>query len=78
MTEIRLPFSELVERLSAIFVKQGLPGRVASVLATNCATCQRDGALSHGVFRIPAYVSTLQSGWAARPRCPRSTRARAR
>ena len=63
MTEIRLPFSELVERLSAIFVKQGLPGRVASVLATNCATCQRDGALSHGVFRIPAYVSTLQSGW---------------
>ncbi|NDW00066.1 Ldh family oxidoreductase [Salipiger sp. PrR002] len=63
MSEVRLPFDELVGLLTRIFEGQGLPPRVAQVLATNCATCQRDGGLSHGVFRIPGYVSTLQSGW---------------
>jgi LDH2 family malate/lactate/ureidoglycolate dehydrogenase len=33
---------------------------VARVLAQNCAGAERDGAHSHGVFRIPGYVSTLQ------------------
>jgi delta1-piperideine-2-carboxylate reductase len=36
---------------------------VAAVLAHNCASAQRDGAHSHGVFRMPGYVSTLASGW---------------
>jgi len=36
---------------------------VARVLAHNCASAQRDGAHSHGVFRMPGYVSTLASGW---------------
>ncbi|MCR8548189.1 Ldh family oxidoreductase [Salipiger sp. P9] len=63
MSEVRMPFAELVALLTRIFLGQGLPERTAQVLATNCATCQRDGGFSHGVFRIPAYVSTLQSGW---------------
>lgn len=33
------------------------------MLAYNCASAQRDGAHSHGVFRMPGYVSTLASGW---------------
>lgn len=36
---------------------------MAQALAFNCASAQRDGAHSHGVFRIPGYVSTLASGW---------------
>ncbi|SDI86942.1 Ldh family oxidoreductase [Salipiger marinus] len=62
---IRLPFADLVALLARLFRAQGLRAEVAQVLAENCAACQRDGALSHGVFRIPAYVSTLRSGWGA-------------
>jgi delta1-piperideine-2-carboxylate reductase len=32
-------------------------------LAANCAACERDGSLSHGIFRIPGYVNALKSGW---------------
>ena len=27
------------------------------------ATAERDGALSHGIFRVDGYISTLKSGW---------------
>jgi delta1-piperideine-2-carboxylate reductase len=36
---------------------------VARILAENCAGCERDGAHSHGVFRIAGYLSSLRSGW---------------
>src|SRR5690606_28205561 len=32
-------------------------------LAANVALAQRDGSDSHGIFRIPGYLSTLASGW---------------
>ncbi|EIE50715.1 lactate dehydrogenase [Salipiger aestuarii] len=63
MTDTRVPFDDLVQMLAAIFLRQGLPEHIAGILAANCAACQRDGALSHGVFRIPGYVSTISSGW---------------
>ena len=59
----RLPFAELVELLQCVFVKHGTSLSVAAILAHNCATAERDGAHSHGVFRIPGYLSTLSSGW---------------
>ncbi len=33
------------------------------MLARNCAAAECDGAESHGLFRMPGYVSTLRSGW---------------
>ncbi|MDO6588026.1 Ldh family oxidoreductase [Salipiger sp. 1_MG-2023] len=63
MADTRLSFDELALLLRRVFEAQGLPARIAAVLGENCAACQRDGALSHGVFRIPGYVSTIQSGW---------------
>lgn len=45
------------------FLRHGTSAEVAAVLANNCAGAERDGAHSHGVFRIPGYVSTLKSGW---------------
>lgn len=33
------------------------------VLAENCAMSERDGSLSHGVFRLGGYFSSLASGW---------------
>ncbi len=59
----RISYADLVALLEAIFVRHGVSADAAAVLAANCAGCERDGALSHGIFRIPGYVSTLESGW---------------
>ncbi|NIF25248.1 Ldh family oxidoreductase [Pantoea sp. Tr-811] len=60
---LRMPLAELQGLLQAIFQRHGCSEAVAAVLADNCASAQRDGAHSHGVFRMPGYVSTLASGW---------------
>lgn len=60
---VRMPFAELQGLLQSIFQRHGCSAAVAGVLAHNCASAQRDGAHSHGVFRMPGYVSTLASGW---------------
>ena len=60
---VRVAFNELQVLLQSIFERHGCSAAVAAVLAHNCASAQRDGAHSHGVFRIPGYVSTLASGW---------------
>lgn len=56
-------FNELVALLHTVFVKHGTSPDVAAILAHNCASAERDGAHSHGVFRMPGYLSTLASGW---------------
>ncbi|SNB76253.1 MULTISPECIES: Ldh family oxidoreductase [unclassified Pseudomonas] len=58
-----VPFAELKALLESIFERHGCTPAVARVLAANCASAERDGAHSHGVFRMPGYVSTLASGW---------------
>jgi delta1-piperideine-2-carboxylate reductase len=58
-----LSLDELTALLERIFLRHGTSADVARVLAENCAGAERDGAHSHGVFRIPGYVSTLKSGW---------------
>lgn len=60
---IRVTFAELVTLLAAIFERHGAPANVASILATNCASAERDGAHSHGVFRMAGYAATLTSGY---------------
>ncbi|MEP7456562.1 Ldh family oxidoreductase [Phyllobacterium sp. SB3] len=59
----RISFEKLVTVLEQIFAKHGVSSVNARVLAVNCATCERDGSLSHGIFRIPGYVGSLKSGW---------------
>nr|WP_256366971.1 Ldh family oxidoreductase [Acidisphaera sp. L21] len=49
--------------LSSILVAHGCSPHVATILAANCATAERDGSTSHGLFRMRHYVSTLRSGW---------------
>ncbi|MBJ2228125.1 Ldh family oxidoreductase [Pseudomonas simiae] len=58
-----LSYEALTLLLQRIFIRQGTSESVAQVLAENCASAERDGAHSHGVFRVPGYVSTLNSGW---------------
>lgn len=58
-----LALADLTELLQRIFEQHGTSPEVAQVLAHNCASAQRDGSHSHGVFRIPGYLSSLASGW---------------
>jgi delta1-piperideine-2-carboxylate reductase len=57
------PYEDLVALLERIFLRSGVSKHNASILAENCAGCERDGSLSHGIFRMPGYVSSLNSGW---------------
>jgi delta1-piperideine-2-carboxylate reductase len=59
----RISYQDLADLLKRIFVRHGTSEHVAGILAANCAAAERDGSESHGIFRIPGYLSTLASGW---------------
>ncbi|MBA1138765.1 Ldh family oxidoreductase [Mesorhizobium neociceri] len=59
----RINFDDLRSLLRNIFLNHGTSSIVADILAANCAGCERDGAISHGIFRIPGYVASLATGW---------------
>lgn len=61
--DIHLSYADLVALLQKIFVRNGVSEENAKILAENCASCERDGSLSHGIFRMAGYVSSLNSGW---------------
>ena len=46
----------------AVFSAQGCDEDNASALARTVTNAERDGSVSHGIFRIPGYVASLQSG----------------
>jgi delta1-piperideine-2-carboxylate reductase len=71
MQKTTLSFADLSDLLRRIFERHGASPAVAAILAENCASAERDGAHSHGIFRIPGYVSTLQSGWVDGKAVPR-------
>jgi delta1-piperideine-2-carboxylate reductase len=60
---VRIAFDDLVSLLAAIFRRHGCADSVAQLLAENMATAERDGAESHGIFRIPGNLGSLDSGW---------------
>ncbi len=62
-TDIHLSYADLAALLQKIFVRNGVSEENAKILAENCASCERDGSLSHGIFRMAGYVSSLNSGW---------------
>lgn len=59
----RVRFESLADLLEEILAGCGADHTVASLIARNCAGCERDGSKSHGVFRMRGYVSTIRSGW---------------
>lgn len=64
LTDTRhVSLQQLTDLLQHVFAAHGTSLEVARVLAENCARAQRDGAHSHGIFRIPGYLSSLASGW---------------
>ncbi len=58
-----ISFADLTALLRQIFVRHGTSPEVAEVLSANCASAERDGSHSHGIFRIKGYLSSLAAGW---------------
>lgn len=63
MTEEILSEDALRAVVQQILVRNGCRAEVAAILAANCVAAERDGSVSHGLFRVDGYVSTLRSGW---------------
>lgn len=60
---LRIGFAELEGLVAQAFERHGCSPEVARIIAHNMVTAEQDGAKSHGVFRIPAYISSLDAGW---------------
>lgn len=62
MTE-RMQFDDLVDVINRTLQAAGATPFAAKTMAMNFAGCERDGAHSHGVFRVSQVVDTLRTGY---------------
>ncbi|MEO1080188.1 MAG: Ldh family oxidoreductase [Pseudomonadota bacterium] len=78
MSRIELTVDEIHELVSQTLLANGCDGANADAVARTVAAAERDGAESHGLFRVPGYVAALRSGRVrgdAQPRVSRKTAA---
>jgi delta1-piperideine-2-carboxylate reductase len=54
---------ELTDLVVQVFRRHGVSAENAEPVAETVVAGERDGAASHGLLRLPGYVSTLKSGW---------------
>jgi delta1-piperideine-2-carboxylate reductase len=54
---------ELTGIVGRILVRHGVRPDNAASIAETVVAAERDGSASHGLLRLPGYVSTLRSGW---------------
>jgi delta1-piperideine-2-carboxylate reductase len=54
---------ELTDLVVRVFLRHGVSADNAGPVAETVVAAERDGAASHGLLRLPGYVSTLKSGW---------------
>ena len=62
MKTLSLTLDEIFELAKKILLVNGCDEETANILADLIMKAERDGSLSHGLFRLPAYVSGLKSG----------------
>lgn len=60
---VHLSFEALAALLANIFAAHGCRRATAEILGANMASAEQDGAHSHGIFRVEAYLSSLKSAW---------------
>ena len=51
-----------ISELAKTVLKNGCDENNTNALARTVTTAERDGSLSHGLFRVPGYVASLKSG----------------
>ncbi len=62
MSTISLTLDEIFDLSKKTLLANGCDDETASILSDLIMKAERDGSLSHGLFRLPAYVSGLKSG----------------
>ena len=62
MSTVSLTLNEILDLAKKTLLTNGCDDETASILAELIMKAERDGSLSHGLFRLPAYVSGLKSG----------------
>ena len=62
MNTVSLTLDEINNLAKKTLLENGCDDDTASILSELITNAERDGSLSHGLFRLPAYVSGLKSG----------------
>ena len=62
MSTISLTLDEIFDLSKKTLLANGCDAETASILSDLIMKAERDGSLSHGLFRLPAYVTGLKSG----------------
>ena len=62
MKTVSLTLDEIYNLAKKTLLANGCDEETASILADLIMKAERDGSLSHGLFRLPAYVAGLKSG----------------
>jgi len=62
MTTTELTLNEIFELARSALIKAGSSEEMADMVADTVMRAERDGSLSHGLFRVPGYVASLKSG----------------
>lgn len=62
MTTVSLTLDEVHDLARSCLLANGCDERNADAAARTIAAAERDGAVSHGLFRLPGYVASLRSG----------------
>ena len=62
MSTIPLTLDEIFDLAKKTLLANGCDDETASILSDLIRNAERDGSVSHGLFRLPAYISGLKSG----------------
>ncbi len=62
MSTVSLTLDEIFVLAEKTLLANGCDEETANILSDLIMKAERDGSLSHGIFRLPAYVSGLKSG----------------
>lgn len=62
MSTVSLSLQEIGDLATRAFSQNGCNAANTDALVRTVVTAERDGSLSHGLFRVPGYVASLRSG----------------
>lgn len=62
MSTVALTIEEIHDLARSCLMSSGCNDENASAAARTMAAAERDGAVSHGLFRLPGYIKSLKSG----------------
>jgi len=60
---MKMKENELTTKVVALLQRHGVEPLTAQAVAGTIVAAERDGTYSHGLARLPAFISTLKSGW---------------